>query len=132
MQMTFDLSDPVERQSVAELIRVLDSDETPLGEPRAGGTGDSFLETFLRNVGTGSWYLIELAAKHYASGQEFTFEDLAQKAGVPVSELKAYHRNLARTAISLGGKIEQILPARWDGTRQHYTLTPELYAATTS
>ena len=132
MQLTFNPIDPAERQEVLDFIRMLDGEETPASDLGTAGTGNSFLDEFLENVGTGSWYLIELAAKHYGPGQEFTFEDLAQKTGVAVSELKAYHRNLARTAISLGGKIEQILPARWDGTRNHYTLTPELYAATNS
>jgi hypothetical protein len=85
---------------------------------------------FLDSVGN-SGEFIRLAVQHFAPDEEFGFEELANETGVPVGTLKAYHRNLARTARSLGGDISRLIPARSDGRRGMYRIPPELQTAAT-
>jgi hypothetical protein len=51
------------------------------------------------------------------------FEDLAPKMGLSVNSVKAIHRNLSRAMRVRGMHVYDVLPARWDGERQHYHLT---------
>jgi len=86
---------------------------------------------FVEHVG-GSREFIRLALQHFAPNEEFGFEELSNETGVPVGTLRAYHRNLARTARSLGGDISHLIPARSDGRRGLYRIPPELQTVATT
>ena len=82
----------------------------------------------MKYVGDG-WVFVKLAAEHFSPDEEFGFEELANRSGESVGALRAYHRNLGRTAIYLGGSISDVIPAREEDKRQLYRIPPELHAA---
>ena len=128
MQLTFDPTNASEVEQVTSILTVLGT------EPQAATVvpvrqSDTFVAVFVENVGDESWRFVAEALRHFGPGVEFTFEQLSAKSGIPVSELKAWHRNLSRTARWAGGQITQVIEAEWKDGRQHYTVTPELAAA---
>ena len=67
--------------------------------------------TFRKRVGT-SYRLVRLACEHYGPGDEFTLGELAERSGMPHASLQSDLMNMGRTAHSLGGSIDDILPSR--------------------
>jgi hypothetical protein len=98
------------------------------GVPTTDEKGGSFMPLWNR-IGDGAAELLKLAKKHTKPGGSFTFESLEAASNVPASRLKAWHRNLSRSVKSLGDKAPVLFTEKWDGTRQHYTLTDEARAA---
>lgn len=137
MQVTFDPADRDDRVRAVEIIAAMEDLESFVENveeaDQAAGTSDAPLDVndFVDHAGEGSLELIGLALKHFGPDNEFTFEELGARSKVPIGKLKAMHRNLGRTARALGGKIENILPARWDDNagRQHYHVPAALQAA---
>ena len=83
----------------------------------------------LGRIGESAAEFLALAKKHTKAGEDFTFESLAAKSKVPAGTLKAWHRNLGRTMNNLGEKAPTLFTEKWDGQRQHYTLTDQARAA---
>ena len=149
MKITYDPHVPDERALVddinalvddqeAETIRVREAAEAleavdgePVGEAIGDETDEALLPPFLNNVGNG-WEFIRLGAEHFGPNEEFGFAELSSQSGVPEETLKAYHRNLGRTATSLGHKIDEVIPSRWDGSRVLYRIPPALHAEATT
>jgi hypothetical protein len=96
--------------------------------------GDEFtVEDFLAQVGDG-YEFIRLAVLHFGPDEEFGFSELAEASGAEEAHLKAYHRNLGRTARWLSGKtgdLERMIPKWWDGSRNIYSIPLELHVAVT-
>ena len=105
MQLTFDPTNASEVEQVTSILTVLGP---PATEPQAATVApmrqsDTLdVAVFVENVGQESRRFVTEALRHFGPGVEFTFEQLAAKSGIPVSELKAWHRNLSRGA--LGGR----------------------------
>jgi len=74
-------------------------------------------------LGANAQRLLWFAAQSFAPEEEFTFAELGLKMGLSVESVKAIHRNLSRALSARGLKVTDVLPARWDGERQHYHLS---------
>jgi len=83
----------------------------------------------MNRIGENAAEFLRKAKKHTKAGESFTFASLATASGVPERKLKAWHRNLSRTVNNLGDKAPVLFTEKWDGARQHYTLTNEARAA---
>jgi hypothetical protein len=138
MNITYNPESEAERAIVAKVNQLFEEAEAEIEKHQAPGPDDVSaideelggltVETFRENVGDGSWEFVKLAAQHFGPDEEFGFEELSSRSGEPVEALKAYHRNLGRTARMLGGRISDLIPAHWDGSRGWYRIPPELHA----
>jgi hypothetical protein len=121
INVEFDPSSPEDVKRAKSAVAKFD-------EPTADDEGGAFLLLWGR-IGENAAAFLRLAKKHTKAGDSFTFESLETQSKVPASKLKAWHRNLSRTMYNLGDKAPVLFTEKWDGTRQHYTLTDEARAA---
>jgi hypothetical protein len=138
MNITYNPANEAERALVAQVNRLLEEAEAEI-PTRSYAPGSDDVDVigkgaegltvtkFRENVGRG-WEFVRLAAQHFNADEEFGFKELSSRSGESVERLKAYHRNLARTAKYLGGHITDIIPTRWDGSWGVYRIPPELHA----
>ena len=116
--------DPNEASDVAQAKAIL-----ALLDPSTTAPDDGAFLLLFGRLGDGAAEFLRKAKKHTKAGEDFTFESLAVKSKVPANTLKAWHRNLSRTINNLGDKAPPLFTEKWDGARQHYTLTDEARAA---
>lgn len=139
MKITYDPQNAAERELVAVINSAAEDDAVVPVEPEAaelvdlegdGAETDGLsVENFLKNAGDESLKFVRLAVRHFAPDEEFGFKELSSASGEDVETLKAFHRNLARTARALGGHLGEVIPARQAGQRVMYRIPPELHTA---
>jgi hypothetical protein len=136
--LAFDPTNADDRAYVGELlgsefveelgaIKVVEVEEAETSEE------EFTVEDFLTQVG-GGYEFIRLAVVHFGPDEEFGFSELAAASGEAEDDLKAYHRNLGRTARWLSGKagdLERMIPKRWADGRNLYRIPLELHVAVT-
>jgi hypothetical protein len=138
MQVTYDPQNAAERQLVAEINSAAEADEETdesgvAEEPQLIEGEDAVpnrltVETFLDNAGDESFKFVRLAVRYFAPAEEFGFKELSSASGETVETLRAFHRNLSRTAVALGGHLWEVIPARTADGRVLYRIPPKLHA----
>jgi len=91
--------------------------------------GETTFMPLMNRIGENAAEFLRKAKNNTKAGESFTCASLATASGVPERKLKAWHRNLSRTVNNLGDKAPVLFTEKWDGARQHYTLTNEARAA---
>lgn len=84
-----------------------------------------------RRMGHATWLFLYNCADQLPAGESFTFQDISAALGQPVGTVKSWHRSAAKAINPVQREFggPPVFEDRWDGTRQHYKMTPEIRKA---
>src|SRR5438876_10285426 len=99
MQVTFDLANREERAAVRGLLDSYDVDHEPTREESADDADESPTAahaaatamnpaSYAAAAGDGSLAFVNEAVEHFGVETDFTFEELSDRSGIPIGDLK--------------------------------------------
>jgi len=71
--------------------------------------------------------LVRFLVDNYV-GKDFIWDDVAQAMGADLGSIKSWHRFVSKPLNRIGQanpSAPWLLKSKWDGSRNHYTLSPE-------
>jgi hypothetical protein len=83
-------------------------------------------------AGEASWFFLYMIAERVGPDQEVTFEGLCDVFAANKETIKSWHRSASKIMNKVNAELgtePRFLHARWDGQRQHYTMSKVMHDA---